>query len=385
MTSSETRIRVLNIFSNLQQSRMFELTAQHLDQDRFDFRALLLNPASVETCHLERSLTSLGIPTDSWNFSGTRDYASALLRLTRRLKTEKCQVVHTHLRWASYVGIPAARMAGVPARLLTRWHAAEHHREHPGSVKYDRIVNTLATHIITPGRVTYRIVTDWEHVPEAKVTLLNPPLDVDAFRHPAAQDIALLRSRYNPESRSPVIGVISRWVEWKGVQYIVPAVGRLLERYPDALLLLFNASGHYSDALRALLSHLPARNYRVTPYEPKAAPLYRIFDVFVHVPVDELSENTGGVYSEALVSGVPCIFTLSGTVTGMVQHMKHCYIVPYRDSDAIYEGLRTLLDQPDLARRLGAAGSAVLPDAFRPEVHVRALQELYTESVAPKH
>jgi glycosyltransferase involved in cell wall biosynthesis len=273
--------------------------------------------------------------------------------------------------------MPAAWLAGVRARLITRWHATVHHTEHPHGRKYDRLVNHLATRIIAPGTVTYRILTEWERVPRSKVTLLSPPLDVNRFSAPPADEVAMLRDRYNPDRRYPVVGVISRWVEWKGIQYTIPAIARLVDEYPDLLLLLFNAIGDHGADLRALLSRLPARNYRVVEFEPMNEALYQVFDVFVHVPVDEFVENTGGVYSEALAAGVPSVFTLSGVVTGMVQHMKHCYVVPYRDSDAIYDGLRTLFDNPDVARQLGRAGRAVLPPECHPEAHVKALESLY--------
>jgi glycosyltransferase involved in cell wall biosynthesis len=371
------KVRVLTILSDLEHSKTFELIARHLDRDRFDVRALFLNPPREGAAPLEQYFSSIGIPTETWRFEGRRDYAGTLLRLRRHLKDGKYHAVHAHLMWADYLGMPAAWMAGVPNRLMTRWHATVHHREHPSGLKYDRIANRLATRIITPSRVTYRILTEWEHVPERKVTLLSPPLDVDAFSAPDPADVARLRERYNPEDRHPVIGVISRWVEWKGVQYIIPAVERLLERHPDLLLLLFNATGEYGGTLRALLSRMPERNYRVVPFEPRVEALYQIFDVFVHAPIDEFVETFGLVYGEAMAAGVPSVFTRSGGISGAVEHMRHSYLVPYRNADAIYEGLRTLLDDPELARGIARQARAALTDQLRPEAHVAALQELY--------
>ena len=368
---------MLKIFSDLEHSKTFELTAKHLDLDRFDVRAIFMNPPRADAAPLERYFQSVGIPTQSWRFEGRQDYVSTLARLTRHVRAEKFHAVHAELMWADYVGMPAAWMAGVPNRLMTRWHATVHHREHPSGLKYDRVVNRLATRIIAPSRVSYRIVTEWEHVPVSKVTLLSPPLDFDNFSAPPAADVTTVRDRYNPERRYPVIGVISRWVDWKGIQFIIPAVERLLERYPDLLLLLFNAVGEYGDTLRPLLSRLPERNYRVVPFEAMNEALYQIFDLFVHVPIDEYVENSGCVYAEALAAGVPSIFTLSGIATGMVEHMKHCYVVPYQSAEAIFEGLRTLVDDRDLARRLGDTARTVVPPEFHPEVHVRALEQLY--------
>ncbi len=173
MSRAAGKIRVLKLFSDLEHSKTFELTAKHLDLDRFDVRALFLNPPRADATPLERYFQSVGIPTQSWSFEGRKDYVATLMRLTRYVRDEKFHAVHAELMWADYVGMPAAWMAGVQNRLMTRWHATVHHREHPSGLKYDRAVNRLATRIIAPSPVAYRIVTEWEHVPVSKVTLLK--------------------------------------------------------------------------------------------------------------------------------------------------------------------------------------------------------------------
>lgn len=377
MTHPTRPLRVLNVFSDLPHSGMFELTVKHLDRTRIDFHALLLNPPTPEMSPLERAFRDAGIPTSTWPFRGSRDYLRTSVRLTRHLRAARYDIVHTHLRWAYYVGMPAAYLARVPVRVLTRWHAAEHHREHPGAVKVDKLTSALATHIIAPGPVTQRILVEWEGVPAGKVFRLAPPVDVDAFSHPSADAVAMLRARYNPDNRAPVIGVIARWVEWKGVQFIVPAFRDLLARYPDALLLLFNASGPFSDPIQRELATLPDRSYRVVPFEPMVAPLYQLFDLFVHVPTHRDAENTGGVYSEALAAGVPSIFTMSGHAIDLVDHMKNAYVVPFCDSPAILAGMLAILGDPLLARRFREHAPAAVPNDFRPEAHARALESLY--------
>ena len=63
MNSRFDRVRVLTIFSDLEHSKTFELTAKHLDLTRFDVRALFLNPPRAGAVPLEQYFTSIGIPT----------------------------------------------------------------------------------------------------------------------------------------------------------------------------------------------------------------------------------------------------------------------------------------------------------------------------------
>ena len=46
---------MLNVFSDLPHSGMFELTVKHLDRTRIDFHALLLNPPAPEMPPLARA------------------------------------------------------------------------------------------------------------------------------------------------------------------------------------------------------------------------------------------------------------------------------------------------------------------------------------------
>jgi glycosyltransferase involved in cell wall biosynthesis len=198
---SGRRVRVLNVLSHLEQSKMFELIARHVDLRRLDFRVLFLNPPHPTPVPLAASFEAAGIPVESWSFRGYRDYPRTLARLTAYLRRERIDAVHAHLAWASYVAMPAAFAAAVPVRMLTRHHGDEHHRAHPGWVKCDRLASWFATRVITPGVVTHRIVTEWERVPPRKVRLLPLPVDAARFRSPSPAAVEAVRREYNPDGR----------------------------------------------------------------------------------------------------------------------------------------------------------------------------------------
>jgi glycosyltransferase involved in cell wall biosynthesis len=154
----------------------------------------------------------------------------------------------------------------------------------------------------------------------------------------------------------PVVGVISRFLELKGIQHIIPAFRKLLAEYPGACLVLANAKGPYEPEVRKLLAGLPGGSYVTIPFEKDIAALYRLFDVFVHVPVDGHSEAFGQIYIEALASGIPSVFTLSGIAHDMIRHGENALVVPYCDPDSIFGAVKRILTDPELAGRLKAQG-----------------------------
>lgn len=101
-----------------------------------------------------------------------------------------------------------------------------------------------------------------------------------------------------------------------------------------------------------LLNRLPSSSYTLIEFEKDSASLYRLMDVFVHVPVNEHSEAYGQVYIESMASGIPSVITLSGIAAEYIRHREHAWVVPYCNSEAIYEGILTLLNDESLRQHL---------------------------------
>src|SRR6185295_19908794 len=96
----------------------------------------------------------------------------------------------------------------------------------------------------------------------------------------------------------------------------------------------------------------PEKSFIEIRFENNIFALYKLFDVFVHTPIDEYAEAFGQTYVEALASGVPAIFTLSGIACDFVQHEKNAWVVPYKDSGKIVTAMNALLNDESLKANL---------------------------------
>lgn len=269
----------------------------------------------------------------------------------------------------------AASLAGVSKRVYTRHHSSFHQSYFPGMVKYDRLISATATHIIATSEVVKETLIA-ERVPEQKIKVIHHGFKLEAFDHVSPERILQLKRRYDTDGY-PVIGVIARWTEWKGIQFIIPAFSKLLTKFPNAILILANASGEYEAAIKKMLSDLPERNYRIIKFEPDFMALYKLFDIFIHVPINDHAEAFGQVYVEALASGVPSVFTKSGVAREFIQHELNALVVPFRDNEAVYDSIKRLLIDKELASDLNQAGRAAIQHIFRFEDMVDQLDDLY--------
>jgi glycosyltransferase involved in cell wall biosynthesis len=216
-----------------------------------------------------------------------------------------------------------------------------------------------------------------EHVAASKVHIVHHGFELNNFFNTNPENVEALKLKYNPESRSPVIGVISRFTEWKGVQYIIPAFKKILYDYPNAFILLANAQGDIADELYKQLSQFDSKQYGTIKFEKDLYSLYQLFDVFVHVPIDEHSEAFGQTYIEALAAGVPSVFTLSGIASEFVKDQENAIVVGYKNANEIYNGIRLILENADLKNKLIANGRNAVMKQFDVIKMINSLEALY--------
>lgn len=369
--------RVVYVVSDIDKALSFEWVADRLDKSIFDLYFVLLNPGASE---LEQFLIKQQVPVKNIRCASKKDWPLAFAGLLRFLFRIKPDVVHCHLFTANILGLLAAKLSGVPRRIYTRHHSDYHFRYFPKGVKWDKLCNHLAHRIIAPSQVVKDVLVDREQVPAGKVSIVHHGFDFAYFEQVHAARVVALKEQYNPEQKAPVIGVISRFTELKGIQYIVPAFKNILKKYPDACILFFNARGDYQAELHQLMERtLPSGSYRTVPFEKDLAGIYRLFDVFVQVSTDKSIEAFGQTYVEALIAGVPSVFTLAGIANDFIVDRYNALVVPFHDSGAIEAAIDSLLKQEDLRTGLRQNGRQSVEALFSIDKMIHSLQNIYLQ------
>ncbi|QDA59344.1 glycosyltransferase family 4 protein [Hymenobacter jejuensis] len=376
MVNNKRRRRVTYIISNIDKALAFEWVAAQLDRSHIDLSFILLNHGSSV---LEDVLYNLGVPTVRVEYNGKKDLLRALWQVRQQLSTWRTQVVHTHLFEASLIGLLAAKSLGISKRILTRHHSTMNYDYYPRGVYYDRLMNAMATDIIAITEVVREVLTDRESVPASKIHLIHHGFDLAAFKHPNPATVESLRIKYSTKEKYPVIGVIARQTALKGIQYIIPAFAQVLAIYPKAKLLLANAQGDYKTEITAFLhQYLPSSSYQEIAFELELSSLYKLFDIYVHTPINSQIEAFGQTYVEALAAGIPSVFTLSGVASEFIRHEENALVVPFENSAAIAQAIERFLADANMRERCRANGQASVAQQFSLDTYLKALEELYT-------
>lgn len=365
---------VCYILSNINKALAFEWIAARLNHQRFELHFILLNPGESV---IEEVLQEKNILFSRITYHGKKDIPKAIRQIYTYLIRNRIQIVHCHLFDANIAGLLAAKLAGVKKRIYTRHHSTLHHQYFPRAIWYDHFINWLATDIVAISKNVRQILIEKEFVQENKITLIHHGFDLTGFVNPDSEKVKSFSEKYHTSGKAPVIGVIARYTDWKGIQYIIPAFGRLRQTYPQAHLVLANASGNYKTEIHRLLDELPAESYTEIPFENDLFSLYELFDVFVHVPVSSEIEAFGQTYVEALAAGVPSVFTLSGVAVEFIEHEKNALVVPFEDSDSIYKACMRILNHETLKQTLVIKGKKSVQEKFALARMIEKLEKLY--------
>lgn len=367
-------MKICYVISEIDKAVFFEDTLTGLRRKGFEVSCILIN---CEHGELAAFLAKNRFEVHHFSVRKISRSLRVILSVRSVLRKLKPDVVHCHLSTANWTGLWAAKLAGTRHRIFTR-HSGEPLALGKKESVIDAVQNRLATKIVSISLNIDDLLAK-QGVPAKKRVLIHHGFDLKRFAQPDTGEVLRIRSEYNPRKQFPVIGVIARWMEWKGVQYTIEAFKNLLLSHPDGLLCFFGVdeNGDYYRNLKAQLAEIPEKNYLIVNFEKNVFDLYQLFDVYVHVPVNPSAEAFGQTYVEALAAGIPSVFTSSGVAREFMLNGENGLVVPFRDSQAITAAIRQLLEDEPLRNRLIANGRKSVEERFAFTVYLDKLTGFY--------
>jgi len=317
-------------------------------------------------------------------------YDVAIVRLLCRVIHEhKIDVIHAH----NYEGA----LAGILAKWITRrpllYNAVNLMSDELASYKFIRpawLAKWFAERLDIlvpkfPDRITAVSpeLRNWmiaHGVPSKKVQVVPAGIEAELFDN---ADPERFRSRYPIEGRRVVMytGVLNAF---QRVDYLLRSFSVVAEHEPNAVLLVVSplVSASHQCEYEALARKLgiDQRTIWIAPHELEELPSYLALAEVTVVPRPECPGHPVKLLNYML-AGKPSV-CFAGGAKG-VTHMKESLIVPDHDWRALGEGILTLLRDPELAARLGAAGRQTVLEKFQWRVICKDIESIYDALVKP--
>jgi spore coat protein SA len=185
-----------------------------------------------------------------------------------------------------------------------------------------------------------------------------------------------------------IIVYIGRLLEIKGVHHVLKALPEVIQKHPEALLLIIGSAFYGKNRITPYVSRLHRlganwpRHVRFIPFVPHGdiARWFRLADIVV-VPSSE-REAFGLVAAEAMASGVPVLATRAGGLQELVDHGRTGLLLdPAALRTELASGIQQLFDDPVLLRRMGEEAAEHVRTRFTWENTTDRWLDLYKEQL----
>jgi len=260
-------------------------------------------------------------------------------------------IIHTHqITTLFYSGLPAKSLRntrvvhtehGLPlvaSRAKTRWLGR-------WSGLYCDLFFCLTEEMADELR-EYRIV------PDRKIRTIRNGIETENYREPG--DPEALRRRLGIPSEAPVIGTVGRLAEIKQYDLLIRSFTRLKRHCPDAHLLLVG-DGPERPTLNRLVEDLGfAGCVHFAGYQVNVNEYLHAMTCFA---LTSRSEGTPQAVLEASIAGLPVVATRVGGLPELIEDGRTGVLFTPGDEDALTRALLEMIQNKELARRLGEAAS----------------------------
>jgi len=207
----------------------------------------------------------------------------------------------------------------------------------------------------------------------SKLTPILPPVELP---EPLPGAVAAFAREHRLTERSPVIGMAARFAAEKGVEVLLEALPRILQRYPNAQVLfagmvegVMGEQAYYDRLMPRIREYEKSGHWtflgNLVPAQ--MASFYPNLDVLT-VPSLNSTESFGMVQIEAMLHGVPCVPSALPGVRQPVAIHGMGRVAEVGNSTSLAESILEVLDQPERFRGdIAGIRKAYDPDSIAAE------------------
>ena len=329
-----------------------------------------------------KGLKVIEVPSLIRSINPLKDW-KAYCELRRIFREGHYDVVHTHASKAGILGRAAAWKEKVPFVVHTvhgqAFHKYQNALVNKAYIIAERFAAKRCHKIFAVAQSMIEQCVAAGVAPREKYKVVYSGMDIDAFVN--AKEDQALRAQLGIPPEAPVIGKIARLFPLKGHDVLIKAATKVVRQFPDAIFLIIG-NGILREKLENEINKLGlSGNFVFTGLvSPEEVCRYTpLMDVLAHL---SLREGLPRSVVQALASAVPVVaYALDGTPE-VVLDGETGLIAKTEDADDVADKICALLSQPELRRKMGAAGQALVKERFSWRRMCDVLEDEYTKGLA---
>lgn len=337
-----------------------------IDRNRFDVSVLCLRELGEFAAEVE----SMGVKVIHLPQKATGvDYFS-FKKVAQILTSENIDVIHTHNTQPFIDGTIAAILSGVKTIVHT-----DHARDFPDKKRYmfaEWLMSIFSYKVVGVSDHTSNNLHKYEKISKKKIVTI--PNGIDSSIYSINVDKEKKKGELGITNKGPIIGLGVRLEEQKGISYLLKAMQKVREEFPDITLVIAGKGSLENDLKQEAHDLGVDTNVLFTGPRMDLPELLNLFDLYV---LPSLWEGLPMVLLEALAAGCPIIATNVGGNSLAITHGKNGSLVPPKEPLTLADEIINLLKNDDLRWKYVNYGYDVFHQKFSAEIMAREYEKLY--------
>jgi glycosyltransferase involved in cell wall biosynthesis len=380
-TQGRNRLDVLFVITDLQvggSERQLALLASALAKGGMVISVYSFVDGPVRATLQQSGIEVVLAPGSGRATTGRRFSPVTALHLFWFVLMRRPQIMQFLLPAAYLVGAPAAVLARIPVRIMSRRSLNNYQHHRPLAALIERRLHSVMTAVLGNSRRVIEQLQTLEQVSREKLGLIYNGV---AFAEVASDARPRIRASLGLAEDALVFIIVANLIPYKGHHDLIEAFGRVASRLPQGWRLLIvgrdDGIGQDLDALVRSLGIAP--NVRFLGARDDVRNLLAASDVNLLSSHEEGFSNT---VLEGMAAQLPSIVTDVGGNSEAIVHGQCGLVVPPRQPDRFAAAIERLAGDAGLRLAMGKSALARARRDFSLEACVARHRDLYAALLA---
>lgn len=374
------RYNLLYVFDNLEfggGERVFAQIINRLSGKKYKIMvACLPTGAFIEKIEGSGALIK---PVDMRN----RFNPGVILQLSRLIKKEKVDIVHSQGARADFFARMAAKLGGTPIVVSTVPMPVDGFDINPIRKLIYKTFDLFSEHFVDKFMVVSdaleKMMIEKHRIEPQRVVKIYNGIEKDEYDI-SDKELACKRSRFRNElsleENVPIIGAIGRLVWQKGFEQFIEAIPGVLKEFEEARFLIVG-EGDLKEKLRAKSERLNVKNHLIfTGFRDDIKEILQSVDLLV---IPSLLEGLPMILLEAMVMKKPIVATNIEGIMEILENGSSGLLVPPGEAKALAGAIINMLTHRDKALKMGLVARKVVEDRFGVDIMVQRVEDVYDD------
>lgn len=357
-------------------AEVFVLTlVENLNISRFNVIAVFLKDKIADEFAFLDQLKQKGITTEVINLRGRYDVTS-IFRLRKLIRKHNVNMLHCHGYKGNVIGFFATLFTKTK-RITTVHGWTQVDFKVMMYELIDKIVIRYYDKLIAVSEDIKKQLLSYA-VPRNKIFVVHNGIDVARF---SPRKKGKLKREFKISARYKIIGTIGKLSKEKGHKYFLKAATEIKKKYSNVKFVIVG-EGALKRKLKTLAKKVKIENSVIfVGFREDIPEILDDFDIFV---LSSVREGIPLVLLEALAKAKPVVSFEVGGIPEVITNGETGILVQARNYKSLAENVVSLLNKPQLAKKIAKKGQERVKKDFNLEAMTDKYQEIYQQIINRK-